>query len=481
MRKNFILSAMLFAASALVSFSSCSMSSGGSDDNNFYAPQAQSFEQRLLGSESVIDLGNGTYTQNTTVSRAVTIKNADFSGKTMAIKASDVRLENIRNLSVIVDPAVGEGNFYMENCSGISQVTVSGGGSNSIHFKNTAISKVAVNKNNARIVLEENSSITSIEVRSRDVKLEGGQQSAIGKVSVAADAVSVKIGGGKIDRIIAKSGIRIEITKNGTKIGTVRSSGSISVEENSGITLESQPSKFENSDISSEYESIEPETAKNPARSRWVEVKYDTDAFVSDTYEYTKLTANEKVFIRTRLMNGTVSTNKLTITRTDEYNYKEVVDNLNGGISVHIYSGDSKSSALDVESYQNGVKDPAGRYRMWTKEVLEETPTYKKIKTVLQSGNESFTKITKESRTPTVTDGKLEIYKASISQESSNIESWYYDLYVRLDGELFRVAISNPTYPTYEIITDTPELFVVSGVEANMKVTRTFRKLPFTE
>lgn len=136
------------------------------------------------GSDNEVDLTGISCTEDITVTRAVTIKNGDFGGKTLTVNVSGVTLENAKNVNIIVAEAVGDGDFTVSG-SDVSSLKVLGGGANSIHVKDATISVIYIAKANVRVALEGNSNITKlqlkkgvtakIEITSSEVKIEAAE------------------------------------------------------------------------------------------------------------------------------------------------------------------------------------------------------------------------------------------------------------------------------------------------------------------
>jgi len=157
------------------------------------------------GLSSEVDLSGLPCTADVTVTRAVTIKNGDFNGKTLTVNVSGVTLENAKNVNIVVSAEVGDGDFTVSG-SEVSSLKVLGGGANSIHVKDTAVSVINIAKANVRVALEGKSNITKlqvqkgitakVEVNSNDVKIEAAEVVAEDGSKVEGESVQLTVADG---------------------------------------------------------------------------------------------------------------------------------------------------------------------------------------------------------------------------------------------------------------------------------------------
>lgn len=85
------------------------------------------------------------------------------------VKAAGVTLQNMKITgSLLLDEAVGNGDVFIHNVTVQGTVSVNGGGSNSIHFKNSQLNQVHVNKagGNVRVVVEGSTTVTDLDLQS---------------------------------------------------------------------------------------------------------------------------------------------------------------------------------------------------------------------------------------------------------------------------------------------------------------------------
>lgn len=200
---------------------------------------------------------NTTLNCNLELKDSCTIRNLDLNGNVVLVKAKGVVLDGAKNGKVIVDSSVGDGDFTMKNCKGIKNVTVNGGGSNSLHFLNSVIDALVASKENVRLVLEGQSKITNVEVKASGVKLQGSSVSEIAKVSVTRTVASIEVKGGSITNIIAAGKIEVKISSSETKIEYIKSVKDVVVTKDAGVNLESEPAETENDpEVAKEYDKV---------------------------------------------------------------------------------------------------------------------------------------------------------------------------------------------------------------------------------
>lgn len=85
----------LFLAAAFAFAAVSCASDGGSDDDN-------SISSLINNSGSTVDLTGKEIKEDVSVNSTVTIKNADFGGKTLTVNAANVVLENVKNVKIVV-------------------------------------------------------------------------------------------------------------------------------------------------------------------------------------------------------------------------------------------------------------------------------------------------------------------------------------------------------------------------------------------
>ena len=147
MKKLKKLTALLAALALAFSFAACSNSDDDDDDDD--APNknsSASLSQIINSASGNVDLAGASYNEDAEITRACTISNADFGGKTITASVSGVTLSNIKNAVIVAGAGIGEGDLIIAD-SNITTLTVLGGGANSIHLKGaTTVETVSVEK-----------------------------------------------------------------------------------------------------------------------------------------------------------------------------------------------------------------------------------------------------------------------------------------------------------------------------------------------
>ena len=186
---------LLLAASFIFAAVSCS-SDGGSDGED------ESISSLINSGESTVDLAGKKITEDVSVDSVVTIKNADFGGKTLTINSRNVVLENVKNVSIIVSEKVKNASFTIKNSKGESISIVVKGGS-SIVIKDSDVSSISVEGKDSSLVVSGETKVNSVEVKEDGATIKGDEKSSVGTVTVADDVETVDIADGKIDSIKA--------------------------------------------------------------------------------------------------------------------------------------------------------------------------------------------------------------------------------------------------------------------------------------
>lgn len=166
---------LLLAASLVFMAVSCS-SDGGSDGDD------ESISSLINSGESTVDLAGKEINEDVSVDSVVTIKNADFGGKTLTINSKNVVLENVKNVKIVVSEKVKNASFTIKNS------------------KDESISIVV--KGGSSIVIKD-SDVSNISVEGEGATIKGDENSSVGTVNVADDVGTVDIADGKIDNIKA--------------------------------------------------------------------------------------------------------------------------------------------------------------------------------------------------------------------------------------------------------------------------------------
>lgn len=166
--KKFVKFFAIFLAALLVLGCPQNPESGKSSPSD---DDVKTLTQKINIDSNDIDFGNVTITEDAEVNTAKKISNLNMGGKTLTVNVSGVTLVNVSNVKIIAAKGIGEGDFTIDNCK-ITDLKILGGGSNSIHVKNTNIEKVSVEKENVRLHLEDSTEIADVKVAVNNIKIE---------------------------------------------------------------------------------------------------------------------------------------------------------------------------------------------------------------------------------------------------------------------------------------------------------------------
>lgn len=183
----------LFLAAAFAFAAVSCASDGGSDDDN-------SISSLINNSGSTVDLTGKEIKEDVSVNSTVTIKNADFGGKTLTVNAANVVLENVKNVKIVVSEKVKSSFFTIKNGSGEVSVVVEGG--SSIIIKNSSVTSVSVEGTDASVSVEK-TKVDSVEVKANGAAIKGGEDSSIKTVTVDEKVGTVDVADGKIENVKA--------------------------------------------------------------------------------------------------------------------------------------------------------------------------------------------------------------------------------------------------------------------------------------
>lgn len=183
----------LFLAAAFAFAAVSCASDGGSDDDN-------SISSLINNSGSTVDLTGKEIKEDVSVNSTVTIKNADFGGKTLTVNAANVVLENVKNVKIVVSEKVKSSSFTIKNGSGEVSVVVKGG--SSIIIKDSSVTSVSVEGTDASVSVEK-TKVDSVEVKADGAAIKGGEGSSIGTVTVDEEVGTVDVADGKIENVKA--------------------------------------------------------------------------------------------------------------------------------------------------------------------------------------------------------------------------------------------------------------------------------------
>lgn len=183
----------LFLAAAFAFAAVSCASDGGSDDDN-------SISSLINNGGSTVDLTGKEIKEDVSVNSTVTIKNADFGGKTLTVNAANVVLENVKNVKIVVSEKVKSSSFTIKNGSGEVSVVVKGG--SSIVIKDSSVTSVSVEGTDASVSVEK-TKVDSVEVKADGAAIKGGEGSSIGTVTVDEKVGTVDVADGKIENVKA--------------------------------------------------------------------------------------------------------------------------------------------------------------------------------------------------------------------------------------------------------------------------------------
>lgn len=192
----------LFLA-AVFAFAAVSCASdGGSDDDN-------SISSLINNGGSSVDLTGKEIKEDVSVNSTVTIKNADFGGKTLTVNAANVVLENVKNVKIVVSEKVKSSSFTIKNGSGEVSVVVKCG--SSIVIKNSSVTSVSVEGTDASVSVEK-TKVDSVEVKADGAAIKGGEDSSIKTVTVDVNVGTVDVADGKIENVKAGGNVVINVS-----------------------------------------------------------------------------------------------------------------------------------------------------------------------------------------------------------------------------------------------------------------------------
>ncbi|MBD5443651.1 MAG: hypothetical protein HDR34_09685 [Treponema sp.] len=135
--------------------------------------------QKQIDAGGTVDLKNEVVSEDVTINKTVTLKNADFNGHTITVNANTTLID-VTNANIVI-----AGN---------------------------STSREAVAEKPIRLTISGNSSITSITVKTSNAKIESGETVTIVSLEVTAEAENVAISGGKIQTLTSTASIVLTIS-----------------------------------------------------------------------------------------------------------------------------------------------------------------------------------------------------------------------------------------------------------------------------
>lgn len=225
----------LFLAAAFAFAAVSCASDGGSDDDN-------SISSLINNGGSIVDLTGKEIKEDVSVNSTVTIKNADFGGKTLTVNAANVVLENVKNVKIVVSEKVKSSFFTIKNGSGEVSVVVKGG--SSIVIKDSSVTSVSVEGTDASVSVEK-TKVDSVEVKADGAAIKGGEGSSIKTVTVDEKVGTVDVADGKIENVKAGENVVINV-RGDSQIGKAEG-GKFVAEDN--VVLPGTAKKIEISSV----------------------------------------------------------------------------------------------------------------------------------------------------------------------------------------------------------------------------------------
>lgn len=226
---------LFLAAAFAFAVVSCA-SDGGSDDDN-------SISSLINNGGSTVDLTGIEIKEDVSVNSTVTIKNADFGGKTLTVDAANVVLENVKNVKIVVSEKVKSSSFTIKGSNGEVSVVVKGG--SSIVIKNSSVTSVSVEGTDASVSVEK-TKVDSVEVKADGAAIKGGEDSSIKTVTVDVNVGTVDVADGKIENVKAGENVVINV-RGDSKID--KADGGKFVAEDNEVVLPNTAKKIEISSV----------------------------------------------------------------------------------------------------------------------------------------------------------------------------------------------------------------------------------------
>ncbi|MBO4639678.1 MAG: hypothetical protein J5710_07985 [Treponema sp.] len=183
----------IFAIAVL--FTGCPKSTGANEVTD------GSLTERIDAAQTSIDFEGAEIAENAVVAKKITVKNLKLGGKTLTIEASGTELQNVSNAVIVIDQKVGDGDVTLTGCTNINKLVVNGGGSNSIHIKNSKVANVEVKKDAVRVAMEGTSEVEALVVDAAATKIESEESIVIKAITVNENVDKVTVKGGTVEKI----------------------------------------------------------------------------------------------------------------------------------------------------------------------------------------------------------------------------------------------------------------------------------------
>ena len=196
--------ACIFAIAVL--FTGCPKSTGANEVTD------GSLTERIDAAQTSIDFEGAEIAEDAVVAKKITVKNLKLGGKTLTIEASGAELQNVSNAVIVIDQQVGNGDVTLTGCSNITKLVVNGGGSNSIHIKNSKVASVEVKKDAVRVAMEGDSQVEAVVVDAANTKIESEETITIKAITVNENVDKVTVKGGTVQKIEVKGSEQAQST-----------------------------------------------------------------------------------------------------------------------------------------------------------------------------------------------------------------------------------------------------------------------------
>lgn len=146
-----------------------------------------------VGGEQAVKSGC-TLSADASISSAGEIRDIDLGGHTLTVRANGVVIVGAKNGRVVIGSEVGEGDFTIRD-STIDELSVEGGGQNSIHVNGVTVGSLLARKDNVRVVLEGVTKVNEMVASAQTMFLEtaAGCSAKVENLKAEVTAQTVKI------------------------------------------------------------------------------------------------------------------------------------------------------------------------------------------------------------------------------------------------------------------------------------------------
>lgn len=180
---------------------------------------------------STTDLSNVTINESVTLTKSKTLKNGNFNGNTLTVDCSNVTLENLSNVNIVISENAASGKISIKNCASSassSRAAASGGsikitvkGSARIQISDCAIDEICVKKENAVLKFTGTSnSVSAVSIESPNVNIasETKEEMTISNIEIAETVPNISISGAKIIELKTENSSLVVTVQAGTSI-----------------------------------------------------------------------------------------------------------------------------------------------------------------------------------------------------------------------------------------------------------------------